>query len=128
MRFAILSGPVTLAPAVPSYVRAVVILCHLSEPEFASAMVPGGDSRIHCLRPMAHYLSDSLIHKSAHTHIHHDAQRQKNKQYRGPPIAHQRQGYARNRHKTNYHANIDEEVESEDRNHTHHHEGSSPVG
>jgi len=107
MRSAILSGPVTLAPAMPSYVRAVVILCHLSEPEFSSAKVPGGDGLIHCLHPMAHCSLDSLIHKSAHTHIHHDAQRQKNEQYRRPPVAHQRQGYARDRHETNYHANVD---------------------
>jgi hypothetical protein len=34
------------------------------------------------------YGAGLLIHKSAHTHIHHDAQRQKDEQYRGPPVTH----------------------------------------
>jgi len=59
-----------------------------------------------------HRTTVSLVHESVHPDIHHDAQGKEREQYRGAAIAHERQGYSGNRHKADYHADVDQDVKA----------------
>jgi hypothetical protein len=76
----------------PSYVRAVVIFVILRNQGFRLPWFPAETAGLFVWGLEGPYYAavgktvaiasfDSLVHKSAHTHIHHDAQRQKNEQY-----------------------------------------------
>ena len=85
-RCALQSCPVQhlLAPAMPSYVRAgrnlFVTLWKLGIDVFrlSRRMPPAVSARLRWRETTIRFL---LVHKSAHTHIHHDAQRQEDEQY-----------------------------------------------
>src|SRR3984893_19177588 len=72
--------------------------------------------------------SSGSVHETAHTDIHHNAQRQKHKQDRRPAITHQRQGYSGDWHEADHHADIDQDMEAKHRHHTPYHERAGAVG
>src|ERR1700674_945542 len=77
-----------------------------------------------CLLPPA----PALVHETAHADIHYNPHPKKKKQERSPAITHQRQGYSCDRHKTDHHADIDQDMEAKHSDHTHHHERPGAVG
>jgi len=64
--------------------------------------------------------SSCLVHEAAHPNVHHNTQRQEHKQNGRPTIAHKWQGYSCDRHKTDHHANVNQDMKAENSHHTHH--------
>jgi len=75
---------------------------------------PGADPLSSRIAALPGSFWSALVHNvnltSAHTHIHHNSQRQKinNRNFR---ITHQRQTGCRDRHKANHHTDVDQNVE-----------------
>src|SRR4029077_14249730 len=81
-----------------------------------------------CRLPSSSSWLTQLIHKPAHSDVHYHPQRQEHEQHGRPTVTHQRQRYSGDRHKTNNHADIDQDMEAKHSHHTHHHERPSAVG
>src|SRR6266404_7455565 len=64
-------------------------------------------------------LAARLVDEAANSHVHHQTNRQENKQCSRAPVAHQRQRDASNRHITDHHGHIHQNMEAKRRGYAH---------
>ena len=65
-------------------------------------------------------LAARLVDEAANAHVHHQTNRQENKQRGRAPVAHQRQRDAGNRHIADHHGHIHQNMEAKRCCHAHH--------
>ena len=129
------------APCAPPTVFLPSLRAHKPNPAgLRSVWIQAGEFLQKIVRPGCRFISAMLevntepalgivtrgrsINKPAHPHIHCGTKRQKHKHHRRSPITHQGQRDSGNRHKTDDHTHVDQDLEGQHSHDTHNKQGT----